>query len=86
MDLFPVRSEVARQRCPKNKDANTPDTAFHWDPTVQQWIFKTKTGAGYLNSKNMTYFFRIVLIDGTIIGPSGTVGVILSAPFAGYNG
>jgi len=53
---------------------------------VQQWIFKTKTGAGYLNSKNMTYFFRIVLIDGTIIGPSGTVGVIPSAPFVGYNG
>ncbi len=48
---------------PRDKDANTPETAFRWDPTAQQWIFNTKTGAGYLNSKNMTYFFQIVLIE-----------------------
>jgi hypothetical protein len=37
-------------------------------PTGQQWIFNTATGAGTsLNSKSVTYWFQIVLIDGTII-------------------
>ncbi|PYJ53023.1 MAG: hypothetical protein DME82_15050, partial [Verrucomicrobia bacterium] len=67
--------------------STTPDTAFRWDPTAQQWIFNTATGAGTnLNSKGVTYLFQILLIDGTVIGSSGTGGLILSAPFAGYNG
>jgi hypothetical protein len=67
--------------------STTPDIAFRWDPTAQQWIFNTATGAGTsLSSKNVTYLFQIVLIDGTIIGSSGTGGVIPSAPFVGYNG
>src|ERR1700687_5394507 len=57
--------------------STTPDTTFRWDPTAQQWIFNTATGASTsLNSKNVTYLFQIVLIDGTIIGSSGTGGVI----------
>jgi hypothetical protein len=67
--------------------STTPDTTFRWDPTAQQWIFNTATGASTsLNSKNYTYWFQIVLIDGTIIGSSGTGGVIPSAPFAGKQG
>ena len=45
-------------------DSTTPDTAFRWDPTAQQWIFKISTKnlyAGY------TYYFRIWLNDGTSI-------------------
>jgi len=87
MDLFPIRSEVARERCPTDKDATTPDTVFRWDPTAQQWIFNTATGTGTtLNTKGVTYLFNIVLIDGTIIGSSGTGGLIPSAPFAGQKG
>jgi hypothetical protein len=67
--------------------STTPDTAFRWDPTAQQWIFNTATGAGTtLNTKNVTYWFQITLIDGTIIGSSGTGGLIPSAPFAGNPG
>lgn len=44
--------------------STTPDTAFRWDPTSQQWIFN-------MNSKplkaNTTYFYQITLNDGTTI-------------------
>jgi hypothetical protein len=44
--------------------STTPDTAFRWDPSGQQWIFN-------INNKsypsNRTYFFRITLNDGTAI-------------------
>jgi len=44
--------------------STTPDTAFRWDPSAQQWIFN-------INNKsypsNRTYFFRITLNDGTAI-------------------
>jgi len=44
--------------------STTPDTAFRWDPSAQQWIFN-------INNKsypsNQTYFFRISLNDGTVI-------------------
>ena len=45
-------------------DSTTPDTAFRWSPTDQQWIFNisTKTLAA-----NKTYLFRISLYDGTFI-------------------
>lgn len=49
-----------------NEDAvsTTPDTAFRWSPTDQQWIFNlgTKNLAG-----GKTYFYRINLNDGTAI-------------------
>jgi hypothetical protein len=44
--------------------STTPDTAFRWDPTNQQWIFNISTknlGVG------VTYTFQIDLNDGTNI-------------------
>jgi hypothetical protein len=42
-------------------DSTTPDTAFRWDPTAQQWIFN-------INTKNLTanktYMYLITLNDG----------------------
>lgn len=44
--------------------STTPDTAFRWDTTGQQWIFN-------LNTKNLTggitYYYRITLNDGSAI-------------------
>jgi hypothetical protein len=45
-------------------DATTPDAAFRWDPTAQQWIFNLSTKALANNTK---YFYRIKLNDGTVI-------------------
>jgi len=45
-------------------DSTTPDTAFRWDPTGQQWIFNINNKS---LSSNQTYFFRIDLNDGTSI-------------------
>jgi hypothetical protein len=46
-------------------DSTTPDTAFRWDPTAQQWIFNISTKN--LNA-NMTYVYLITLNDGSTIG------------------
>ena len=45
-------------------DSTTPDTAFRWSPSDQQWIFNisTKTLSG-----NKNYLFRVALSDGTFI-------------------
>jgi hypothetical protein len=44
--------------------STTPDTAFRWSATDQQWIFN-------INTKNLyagkTYFYRITLDDGSVI-------------------
>ena len=44
--------------------STTPDTAFRWDPSAQQWIFN-------LNTKDLaagaTYIYRIGLADGSSI-------------------
>ena len=48
--------------------STTPDTAFRWDPTAQQWIFNQSTkNNGTLNKTGVTYFFAINLNDGTSI-------------------
>jgi len=48
--------------------STTPDTAFRWDPTAQQWIFNQSTkNNGMLNKTGVTYFFAINLNDGTSI-------------------
>lgn len=45
-------------------DSTTPDTAFRWSPTDQQWIFN-------INTKNLVagqkYFYRITLNDSSTI-------------------
>jgi hypothetical protein len=48
----------------ENPTSTTPDTAFRWDATAQQWIFNlsTKNLAG-----NYTYYYAIDLNDGTKI-------------------
>jgi hypothetical protein len=45
-------------------DSTTPDTAFRWDATAQQWIFNMSTKA--LNG-NSTYIWLITLNDGSTI-------------------
>jgi hypothetical protein len=45
-------------------DSTTPDTAFRWDPTDQQWIYNINTKS---LQANKTYVFQIVLNDGTSI-------------------
>jgi hypothetical protein len=44
--------------------STTPDTAFRWSATDQQWIFNINTKS---LSANRTYTYRIVLADGTNI-------------------
>src|SRR5437016_3852439 len=47
--------------------STTPDTAFRWDPTGQQWIFNISTKSAPVNVANQTYMFQILLNDGSII-------------------
>ena len=44
--------------------STTPDTAFRWDPSAQQWIYNISTKS--LNAK-ATYFYLITLNDGSTI-------------------
>ena len=50
-----------------NEDVNstTPDTAFRWDPTAQQWIFNISTKGMKAGVK---YTYQISLNDGSSIG------------------
>ena len=45
-------------------DSTTPDSAFRWDPTGQQWIFNISTKP---LSANKTYVYTITLNDGSTI-------------------
>jgi hypothetical protein len=45
--------------------STTPDTAFRWDSTAQQWIFNINTKS--LNA-NKTYVYLVTLNDGSTIG------------------
>jgi hypothetical protein len=45
--------------------STTPDTAFRWDATNQQWIFNISTTN---LAANKTYVYSITLNDGTTIG------------------
>jgi hypothetical protein len=46
-------------------DSTTPDANFRWDPTAQQWIFNISNKGLY--GPNQTYYFRIMLNDGSAI-------------------
>jgi hypothetical protein len=48
----------------KTVSSTTPDTAFRWDPTAQQWIFNVSTTNLWANQ---TYGYTISLNDGTTI-------------------
>jgi hypothetical protein len=45
-------------------DSTTPDTAFRWDSTAQQWIFNISTKS---LTANETYVFQVQLNDGSSI-------------------
>jgi hypothetical protein len=45
-------------------DSTTPDANFRWDSSAMQWIFNINTK---LLTKNVTYFYRVTLNDGTTI-------------------
>jgi MBG domain (YGX type) len=45
-------------------DSTTPDTAFRWSSSDQQWIFNISTKS---LSPNMTYYYRITINDGSTI-------------------
>jgi hypothetical protein len=45
-------------------DSTTPDTAFRWSSTDQQWIFNISTKS---LTKNKTYVYLITLNDGSTI-------------------
>jgi hypothetical protein len=45
-------------------DSTTPDSAFRWDASAQQWIFNLSTKS---LTANKTYGYRIALKDGTNI-------------------
>jgi MBG domain (YGX type) len=48
--------------------STTPDTAFRWDSSAQQWIFNQSTKNNpTVNKTNTRYYFRIYLNDGTWI-------------------
>jgi len=47
--------------------STTPDTAFRWDPSGQQWIFNISTKSAPVNVANQTYGFQILLNDGSNI-------------------
>jgi hypothetical protein len=62
--LVQITSGTTVQTVTATVDSNTPDTAFRWDPTDQQWIFNVNTKGLAANS---TYLYRIALNDGTSI-------------------
>jgi hypothetical protein len=45
-------------------DSTTPDTAFRWSSSDQQWIFNISTKS---LSANVTYYYRITVNDGSTI-------------------
>jgi hypothetical protein len=52
------------QNVDESVDSTTPDTAFRFDPTGQQWIYNMSTKS---LSKNNTYVYQITLNDGSTI-------------------
>jgi hypothetical protein len=62
--LVGVKTGTVMQSVDETVDSTTPDTAFRWDATSQQWIFNISTKTMGVNS---TYFFQIKLNDGSII-------------------
>lgn len=63
-NLVRIVNGTAVQTVTEAVDSTTPDAAFRWDSTGQQWIFNISTKN---LSANMTYVFLITLNDGTNI-------------------
>jgi hypothetical protein len=45
-------------------DSTTPDTAFRWSASDQQWIYNVNTKS---QQANKTYYYDVILNDGTTI-------------------
>jgi len=62
-----VAFRLLRLRPLEHRPSTTPDTAFRWDLTAQQWIFNISTKSAPVNVANQTYGFQILLNDGSDI-------------------
>jgi hypothetical protein len=62
--LYQIKSGTVVNTVNETVDSTTPDTAFRWDPTGQQWIFNISTKSLL---KNNTYIYQVTLNDGTTI-------------------
>jgi len=63
--LYQVFNGTTTNTVNETVDSTTPDAAFRWDPTAQQWIFNIDNKG--LSGANRTYSFLITLNDGTTI-------------------
>jgi hypothetical protein len=63
-NLISIISGTTTQTVDESVVSTTPDTAFRWDPTAQQWIFNISTKP---LSTHATYVYRIQLSDGSSI-------------------
>jgi ribosomal protein L18E len=63
---FYLLIQTADPNATVNEDvvSTTPDTAFRWDPTAQQWIFNISTKGMKAGQK---YTYQITLADGSFI-------------------
>jgi hypothetical protein len=63
---FYLMAQTADPNVTLNEDvvSTTPDTAFRWDPTAQQWIFNISTKGMKAGQK---YTYQITLNDGSAI-------------------
>jgi len=52
---------------PQEVESTTPNTAFRWSSTDQQWIFNMSTKNKSIYKANTTYVFQITLNDGSWI-------------------
>jgi hypothetical protein len=62
--LVAIQAGLVTQTVNEDPVSTTPDDAFRWDPSAQQWIFNIKTKN---LASNDTYTFAIALNDGTSI-------------------
>jgi hypothetical protein len=63
--LIQILSGTLATTVNESVDSTTPDSNFRWDPTAQQWIFNISNKGLY--GPNQTYYFRIMLNDGSAI-------------------
>jgi hypothetical protein len=62
--LIAVKTGTAEAAVNEQPVSTTPDTAFRWSESDQQWIFNITTKS---LSAGKTYTYRISLADGTSI-------------------
>ncbi|HEY6969273.1 MAG TPA: MBG domain-containing protein, partial [Candidatus Angelobacter sp.] len=63
-NLVQIITGTVTQQVDETVVSTTPDTAFRWDPTGQQWIFNISTKPLSVHS---TYVYQIQLNDGSTI-------------------